>query len=187
MTTLAGEEQLRTLNETEVQNKIAILKCPRFWRLTENNGNQKNSWTIFFKGHVQWGYLYHNDCKLCKTKNECKDDCKHRSKCKLYSFLNEKGDEVLKVQRVNVNTKPPVRGTEGATGYERAVAQVAVVPTHGKCLVKIGLAMALPPGCYGRIAPRSGLALEKFIDVGAGVIDVDYRGEVGVILFNFWR
>ena len=47
--------------------------------------------------------------------------------------------------------------------------------------------MALPPGCYGRIAPRSGLALKKFIDVGTGVIDADYRGEVGVILFNFGK
>ena len=45
--------------------------------------------------------------------------------------------------------------------------------------------MALPPGCYGRIAPRAGLALIRFIDIGAGVIDSDYRGEVGAILFNF--
>ena len=43
----------------------------------------------------------------------------------------------------------------------------------------------LPPRCYGRIAPRSGLALKKFIDVGPGVIDSNYRGELGVILFNF--
>ena len=42
----------------------------------------------------------------------------------------------------------------------------------------------VPNGNYGRIAPRSGLALKNFIDVGAGVIDQDYRGEVAVLLFN---
>lgn len=39
-------------------------------------------------------------------------------------------------------------------------------------------------GYYGRIAPRSGLAVKHHIDVGAGVIDADYRGNVGVVLFN---
>ena len=79
----------------------------------------------------------------------------------------------------------PSRGTIGAAGYDLAAVEAAVIPAHGKCLVKTGLAMALPPDCYGRIAPRSGLALRKFIDVGAGVIDSDYRGEIGVILLNF--
>ena len=51
-------------------------------------------------------------------------------------------------------------------------------------VVKTGISIAVPEGCYGRIAPRSGLAVKKFIDVGAGVIDADYRGEVGVVLFN---
>jgi len=35
------------------------------------------------------------------------------------------------------------------------------------------------------LAPRSGLAVKHFIDVGAGVVDSDYRGEVLVLLFNF--
>lgn len=42
----------------------------------------------------------------------------------------------------------------------------------------------VPFGTYGRVAPRSGLAWKNFIDVGAGVIDQDYRGNVGVILYN---
>ena len=70
-----------------------------------------------------------------------------------------KTDEgVVRIKRVNKNAKLPFRGTEGAAGYDLAAAQSAVVPAHGKVLVKTGLAMALPPGCYGRIAPRSGLA-----------------------------
>ena len=92
---------------------------------------------------------------------------------------------VVKIKWTNVNAKLPIRGTTGSAGYDLAAAQAAVVLAHGKCLVKTGLSMALPPDCYGRIALRSGLALKKSIDAGAGVIDSDYRGELGVILFTF--
>ena len=89
------------------------------------------------------------------------------------------------MKRMNKNAMLPRRGTSGAAGYGLAAAEAAVVLAHGKCLVKTSLAMALPPDCYDRIAPRSGLALKKFIDVGASVVDSDYRGELCVILFNF--
>ncbi len=46
------------------------------------------------------------------------------------------------------------------------------------------MAIAIPQDTYARVAPRSGLAAKNFIDVGAGVIDFDYRGNVGVVLFN---
>ena len=52
-------------------------------------------------------------------------------------------------------------------------------------MIGTGLAFGIPVGNYGRIAPRSGLAAKNSIDVGAGVIDSDYRGEVKVLLFNF--
>ena len=51
--------------------------------------------------------------------------------------------------------------------------------------MKTDIRVAIPEGCYGRIAPRSGLAWKHSIDVGAGVVDSDYRGNVCVILFNF--
>ena len=47
-----------------------------------------------------------------------------------------------------------------------------------------GLAVLLPPGSYAWIGPRSGLAYRHFIDVGAGIVDPDFRGEIKVILFN---
>ncbi len=50
--------------------------------------------------------------------------------------------------------------------------------------MKTGLSIAIPAGTYARVAPRSGLAVKHFIDTGAGVVDEDYRGEVGVVLFN---
>ena len=82
---------------------------------------------------------------------------------------------VVRVKRMNVNAKLPVRGTSGVAGYDLAAAQAPVVLAHGKVLVKTSLAMDLPPDYYCRIFPRSGLALKKFIDVGAGVVDSDYR------------
>jgi dUTP pyrophosphatase len=52
-------------------------------------------------------------------------------------------------------------------------------------MVNTDLKLAIPPTCYGRVAPRSGLAWKYSIDTGAGVIDSDYRGPLKVILFNF--
>ena len=63
-------------------------------------------------------------------------------------------------------------------------AHDVTVPAKGKALAKTDLAIAVPEGTYGRIAPRSGLAWKHFIDVGAGVVDADYRGNVGVVLYN---
>lgn len=78
----------------------------------------------------------------------------------------------------------PVRGSEGAAGFDLASAYDVVIPAGGKGLVKTDLAIAIPMNTYARIAPRSGLAVKKFIDTGAGVVDYDYRGNVGVVLFN---
>lgn len=41
-----------------------------------------------------------------------------------------------------------------------------MIPARGKGLVKTDLQIELPSGCYGRVAPRSGLAVKNFIDVG---------------------
>lgn len=59
-----------------------------------------------------------------------------------------------------------------------------IVPSKGKALVATDISLAIPSGYYGRVAPRSGLAVKHFIDVGAGVIDEDYRGPLGIVLFN---
>ena len=51
-------------------------------------------------------------------------------------------------------------------------------------MVTTDIAVEIPKNCYGRVAPRSGLASKHSIHVGAGVIDSDYRGAVSVLLFN---
>jgi dUTP pyrophosphatase len=59
-----------------------------------------------------------------------------------------------------------------------------VIPAGGNVLVKTDLAIQLPRGCYGRISPRSGLAIHHHINVGGGVIDEDFHDNLSMILFN---
>jgi len=91
----------------------------------------------------------------------------------------------LKFKKLTENAFKPVKGSKFAAGFDLQSAYDMVIPGGKHALVKTDIAVQVPEGCYGRIAPRSGLALKKFIDVGAGVVDRDYRGNVGVIIFNF--
>ncbi|KAE8320474.1 dUTPase-like protein [Aspergillus sergii] len=90
----------------------------------------------------------------------------------------------LLIKKLNEGGRAPTRGSAFAAGYDVYAAKETVIPAKGKALVDTGIAIAVPEGTYGRIAPRSGLAAKHFIDTGAGVIDADYRGEVKVLLFN---
>lgn len=96
----------------------------------------------------------------------------------------QKTKKMLHVKKLSDNAKLPTRGSVGSAGLDVYAAHAHSVPARGKALVKTDIAMAIPKDCYGRVAPRSGLAWKHSIDTGAGVIDSDYRGNVGVILFN---
>ena len=91
----------------------------------------------------------------------------------------------LHIHRLSDKAVLPTRGSPFSAGLDLASAQHLVLPPGQRALVKTDLQIACPPNTYARIAPRSGLALKHGIDVGAGVVDSDYRGPVGVILFNW--
>ena len=90
----------------------------------------------------------------------------------------------LLVKKLVAHAIAPMRATEGSAGYDLSSAVDAVIPPNGRLAVSTGIAIGLPEGTYGRVAPRSGLAYKFGIDVFAGVIDQDYRGEVKCILYN---
>jgi len=107
-----------------------------------------------------------------------------------FSKMPTKSDEnqdpvALRFAKLSENAFTPTRGSSLAAGYDLYSAYEYTVPAGGKTVALTDIQIALPDGCYGRVAPRSGLAAKFFIDVGAGVIDQDYRGNVGVVLFNF--
>lgn len=78
----------------------------------------------------------------------------------------------------------PTKGSALAAGYDLYASENAIIPARGQGMVLTDISIAVPIGTYGRVAPRSGLAVKHGISTGAGVIDADYRGEVKVVLFN---
>lgn len=91
---------------------------------------------------------------------------------------------ILKYVKLSEDAFEPIKGSAQAAGYDLKSPHDYILPGTGKILIYTDLKIELPSGCYGRISARSGLAVKKSINVGAGVIDQDYRGNVGVILFN---
>ncbi len=90
----------------------------------------------------------------------------------------------INVNKLSDNAIIPTQGSAFAAGYDLYAAEDTVVACGARKLIKTNISMEITLGYYGRIAPRSGLAYKSGIDVLAGVIDSDYRGDIGVILYN---
>lgn len=92
---------------------------------------------------------------------------------------------MLSICRLNVNAKMPTRSSARSAGLDFYSLTGFTIASRGSCVVSTGCSVALPPNTYGRLATPSGLSLKFSVEVGAGVIDEDYRGEIKVILHNF--
>lgn len=90
---------------------------------------------------------------------------------------------VIPVVRNNNNAQIPVRKTLGCAGYDLFAVEDTVIFPQYRQLIDTSISISIPPGYYGKIEARSSFALD-YIDVGAGVIDSDYRGTIKVLLIN---
>jgi len=81
----------------------------------------------------------------------------------------------------------PVYGSSYAAGidiFSNNEEDIVISPKSRK-LIPTGLHVSWnDPSYYMRLAPRSGLSVKHNLDIGAGVIDYDYRGEIKVLLIN---
>lgn len=92
--------------------------------------------------------------------------------------------KAIKFLRLHPDAKLPTRGSEHAAGLDLYSVETVLIAPGKRAGVRTGVSTAIPVGYYGRVAPRSGLAMERGIDVLAGVIDSDYRGEIVCLLVN---
>ena len=92
--------------------------------------------------------------------------------------------DVLRFKQLDERATLPARGSEFSAGLDICSLEDVVIEPHQRATARTGLAVAIPHGFYGRVAPRSGLAAKHGLDVLAGVIDSDYRGELCCLLYN---
>lgn len=90
----------------------------------------------------------------------------------------------IKVKLLKDSAVLPKHSTPGASGFDLTAAETLEIPPHATGLVSTGLAMEIPEGYEIQIRPRSGLSLKTPLKVLLGTLDSDYRGPIGVIVYN---
>jgi dUTP pyrophosphatase len=90
---------------------------------------------------------------------------------------------MLKVVKYDSSAALPRRAHSEDAGWDLSSVENLVIPDGAWSLVDTGLGISVPPGTYGRVAPRSGMSM-RGIMVNAGVIDRSYTGRVKVLLHN---
>lgn len=91
---------------------------------------------------------------------------------------------MININLFHTNAKIPQRGSDESAGLDLYTVDSVTIPPGHRALLRTGFAMSIPKGYVGLIWPRSKLAAKMGIDVLAGVVDSDYRGEVMISLLN---
>ena len=90
----------------------------------------------------------------------------------------------LLVKLLSAEAKLPTRGSDDAAGYDLYSCEKMILEPGTRKLVNTGISITTPSTrMYARIAPCSGLSV-KGLDIGAGVVDSDYRGPIKALLIN---
>jgi len=91
--------------------------------------------------------------------------------------------ETLPVRRLEASAVMPTRAHEGDAGLDLYALEDSTVPAGEGCVLRTGVALAVPPGHVGLVCDRSSMA-KRGLKTAGGVIDAGYRGEVGVVVWN---
>ena len=93
----------------------------------------------------------------------------------------------LQIVKISPRAVEPTKATKYSIELDLYSPDSYLIHPKRQVLIPIQIKLGIPPGYYGRIASKSGLAVEHEICVNAGVIDPDYTGEIKVLLINDGR
>ncbi|KRE33273.1 dUTP diphosphatase [Paenibacillus sp. Soil724D2] len=88
----------------------------------------------------------------------------------------------IKFKKLHPDAQIPTRGTEEAAGLDLYALEDCEI--WDQASIRTGIMCEIPKGYFGKVEARSGLSFKNGIETGAGVIDSDFRGEIGVKLYN---
>ena len=92
--------------------------------------------------------------------------------------------EILQVVKITDKATLPSKAYRNSAGHNLYSAYDYKIPPQGKEKIMTDIRVKVPEGTYGRIAPKSGPAMQNHISIGAGVIDEDYTGNLSILVFN---
>jgi dUTP pyrophosphatase len=101
-----------------------------------------------------------------------------------FGATRDNNDQRIKVKKLTPEARIPTRESTKAAGHDLYANEDKEILPGKQEVVGTGISITPPDGTYGRIAPRSGMAVKHQIAVNAGVIDADYTGEIKVVLVN---
>lgn len=94
----------------------------------------------------------------------------------------------LNIKKLYDDVLTPTYGSEFSAGLDICSYIDCVIQPNSRKLISTGLSISWEgendKKYYLRVAPRSGLSVKNNIDIGAGVIDYDYRGEIFICFIN---
>jgi dUTP pyrophosphatase len=90
----------------------------------------------------------------------------------------------LKFKKLSSSAKEPSRERDSDAGIDLYSVKKVRIPSGGREIIPTGYAVQIPEGYYGQIEERSGFSTRNTLKLKAGVIDSEYRGEIGVVFQN---
>jgi len=113
--------------------------------------------------------------KICKVTSETEGELQSKQRYH---------QPQVKFMKLTRNAFAPTKGSRYSAGHDLYAAYDCIITPGNRGIVSTDIAIELPAGCYGRIAPRSGLAYHHSLHTLGGVIDRDFRGTITVIIMN---
>jgi len=90
----------------------------------------------------------------------------------------------VKVKLLNKNARQPTKATGGSTGWDVYASECHKIPSRGWKKINLGIALEMPSHLCALLVKRSGMAAKQGVCGQEGLIDSDYRGEIGMTIKN---